>query len=106
MKYIIKTYALEGDNPTCPCATQIYPKQNSQMAQHIKPSRHKLAVKNWKNNQKKLQLTAFKNDFNFEMTTWMVVNNIAISKLKKKSFVDFLKKYMMHPIPCHMTIKR
>lgn len=40
------------------------------------------------------------------MTTWMVVNNIAISKLKKKSFVDFLKKYMMHLIPCHMTIRR
>ena len=55
---------------------------------------------------KKPQLTAVKSDFNFEMTTWMVVNNIAISKLKKKSFVDFLKKYMMHPIPCHMTIRR
>jgi len=51
-------------------------------------------------------MTKRNDGFNSEMLKWMVENDIAIDKLSKRSFIEFLSKYMKREMPSHVTVRR
>ena len=108
-----KTFCLEEDktsnlNLKCkPCDIYVNPTQRSQMEQHVNTKKHKAALKIWKpKSQTKLNVINPQEKFYEDFTKWMIVNNIAISKLNDKCFTNFLANNMTKHIPCHMTARR
>jgi hypothetical protein len=91
-----------------PCNTAVNPSQRCQMEQHINTSKHKANLKRWTGHKQLTlsEMTKPKDGFNKEMLKWMVENDIAIDKLNKKSFTDFLSKHIKREMPSHMTIRR
>ena len=90
-----------------PCNCAVNPNQRSQMNQHVERQKHKDNLGRW-NRSKQITITQMndpKDQFNKELCNWMVVNNIALSKFRNKSFTDFLVKNMNKPISGETNIR-